>query len=52
MKTQTCEFGFLAAPDEGAYPGVVVLHDVWGLRDHTRDIASRLAAEGFNVLAI
>lgn len=38
--------------EEGAYPGIVVVHDVWGLSDHTRDIARRLAACGFNVLAI
>lgn len=52
MKTQTCDFGFLAAPDAGPHPGVLLVHDVWGLRDHTRDVATRLAAEGFHVLAI
>ncbi|MCP4038244.1 MAG: dienelactone hydrolase family protein [bacterium] len=52
MKTQTCDFGFLAAPEEGPAPGLVLVHDVWGLSDHTRDISQRLAAEGFSVLAI
>lgn len=52
MKTQLCEFGFRVAPEEGTHPGVVLIHDVWGLKEHTRDISSRLAAEGFHVLAI
>lgn len=52
MQTQTCDFGFLAAPGNGPNPGVLLIHDVWGLKDHTRDIATRLAAEGFHVLAI
>jgi carboxymethylenebutenolidase len=30
----------------------VLVHDVWGLGDHTRDVAQRLAAEGFAVLAL
>jgi carboxymethylenebutenolidase len=29
-----------------------MIHDVWGLSDHTRDLARRLAREGFVVLAI
>jgi carboxymethylenebutenolidase len=29
-----------------------MIHDVWGLADHTRDLANRLAGEGFAVLAI
>ena len=44
--------GHLAAPDAGTHPGVVMLHDVWGLSDHTRDLARRLAREGFAVLAL
>jgi carboxymethylenebutenolidase len=31
---------------------VVVIHDVWGLSDHTRDVSVRLAGEGFCVLAL
>jgi len=52
MRTQMCDFGFLAAPETGPNPGIVLVHDVWGLGDHTRDITRRLAAEGFHVLAI
>ena len=29
-----------------------MIHDVWGLADHTRDLARRLAQEEFSVLAI
>ncbi len=45
------ELGYLAVPDGGG-PGVVVVHDVWGLYEHFRDVARRLAAEGFVVLAV
>jgi len=50
------ELGFLVLPDVDSgvaeHPGVVMIHDVWGLSDHTRDLAQRLAAEGFGVLAL
>ena len=29
-----------------------MVHDVWGLSDHTRDMARRLAGEGYCVLAV
>jgi carboxymethylenebutenolidase len=44
--------GYLAEPDAAPQPGVVVIPDVWGLSDHTRDIADRLAREGFAALAL
>jgi carboxymethylenebutenolidase len=46
------ELGYLAHPEPGSHPGVVVIHDVWGLSDHTRDIARRLAGNGFAALAV
>jgi carboxymethylenebutenolidase len=52
MQTSDVELGFLAAPETGRAPAVVMVHDVWGLSDHTRDYATRLAREGFAVLAI
>jgi carboxymethylenebutenolidase len=52
MHAEQHPLGFLARPDGGPHPGVVVIPDVWGLSDHTRDVARRLAAEGFTVLAI
>ncbi len=49
------DLGYLAhpsGPGGGSQPGVVVIHDVWGLSDHTRDLARRFAAEGFAALAV
>ncbi|WP_427015705.1 dienelactone hydrolase family protein [Pseudarthrobacter sp. P1] len=31
--------------------GLIVLHEVWGLVDHTKDVADRFAAEGYLVVA-
>ena len=52
MHGQDVELGHLAHPGAGSHPGVVMIHDVWGLSDHTRDLARRLATEGFGVLAL
>jgi len=52
MQTQDVELGFLATPDHGPCPGVVLIHDVWGLTDHARDLARRLSREEFAVLAL
>ena len=46
----TCE-GYLAIPDSGSGPGVIVVQEWWGLVDHVRDVADRFAAEGFVALA-
>ncbi len=52
MPTVEMELGSLVFPEAGPVPGVVLIHDVWGLADHTRDLAGRLAGEGFSVLAL
>ena len=40
--------GFLARPDgTGPHPGVVVLHEMFGLNDDIRRITRRLASEGY-----
>jgi carboxymethylenebutenolidase len=45
--------GFLAKPKmAGTYPGVIVIHEIWGLVDHIKDVASRLAREGYVALAV
>jgi len=44
--------GFLALPEGRPCPGVVMIPDVWGLSDTYRDLARRLAADDFAVLAI
>ncbi|MDR3559371.1 MAG: dienelactone hydrolase family protein [Candidatus Pacebacteria bacterium] len=45
--------GFLArAPRAGLYPGIVLIHEWWGLNDYIREEAKKLAAYGYNVLAV
>ena len=44
--------GFLARPEgAGPWPALVVVHEIFGLSDHIRDVARRFAAEGFVALA-
>jgi len=52
MSGEEHPFGFLALPGERPCPGVVMIPDVWGLSDHYRELALRLAADDFAVLAI
>ncbi|MGH0038224.1 MAG: dienelactone hydrolase family protein [Myxococcota bacterium] len=54
IDTRDVEPGLLALPraPSGAAPGCVLVHDVWGLGDHARDLTRRLAAEGFAVLGV
>ena len=54
---ETLEFtgggGYFVKPSaEGKYPGVVVIHENRGLNPHIKDVARRMAAEGFAVLAV
>src|SRR5260370_4788452 len=42
---------YLARPREsGRYRGIVILHDIFGVSDHARDVARRFANVGFVVL--
>ena len=55
--TETMEFtggaGYFVKPSaEGKYPGVLVIHENRGLNPHIKDVARRLAIEGFAVLAV
>jgi carboxymethylenebutenolidase len=43
--------GYLAPNPNGVGAGVVVIQEWWGLVPHIKDVADRLAAEGFTVLA-
>ena len=56
VPTSEDAIGFLARPPTRAQdveqPGIVLIPDVWGLSDHYRDLASRLAGEGFAALAL
>lgn len=42
--------GYLAVPSSGSGPGVVVIQEWWGLVPHIKDVADRLAREGFTAL--
>jgi len=35
---------------KGTYPGLVVLHEAWGLNAQIKDLANRLACEGYAVI--
>jgi carboxymethylenebutenolidase len=43
--------GYLAVPESGKGPGVVVLQEWWGLDDSVKRIVDRFAEEGFVALA-
>ena len=43
--------GYLATPESGSGPAVVVLQEWWGLDGHIKDVCDRLASEGFFALA-
>src|SRR5260370_19856505 len=43
--------GYLAVPEHGSGPGVVVLHEWWGLTEPFRQVCDRLAEAGFVALA-
>jgi carboxymethylenebutenolidase len=60
-KTETVQFtngtemvgGFLAAPAKaGRYPGLVVVHEWWGLTDWVKDEAQKFAEQGYVALAV
>lgn len=45
--------GYLAKPSsEGTYPGLVLIHEWWGLNDNIRDLAEQFAREGYVALAV
>ncbi len=46
--------GFAAAPEDvaGPLPGLVVIHEWWGLNDNVRTMARRLADQGYLALAV
>jgi carboxymethylenebutenolidase len=43
--------GYLAVPDAGRGPGVIVIQEWWGLVTHIQSVVDRLAAAGFVALA-
>lgn len=60
-KTETVKFpsgketvsGFLATPEKpGRYPGLIVVHEWWGLNDWVKEQTVKLASQGFVALAV
>jgi carboxymethylenebutenolidase len=44
---------YLVRPEgDGRFPGVVVIHEIFGLNDNIRDIAGRFADQGYVALAV
>lgn len=45
--------GFLAKPADGnaKYPGIVMVHEWWGLNDNIKEMAKQMASHGYVVLA-
>jgi len=45
--------GYLARPEgDGPFPGVVVIHEIFGLNENIRDIARRFAGVGYVALGV
>jgi carboxymethylenebutenolidase len=45
--------GILYTPEgKGPFPGIVVIHEWWGLNDWVKEQAAKLAGEGYEALAI
>jgi carboxymethylenebutenolidase len=42
---------YLACPETGTYPGIVVIQEIFGVNDHIRDITRRIAREGYVAIA-
>lgn len=47
----TTAHGYLALPESGKGPGLVVIQEWWGLTEHIVDVTDRFAAAGFVALA-
>lgn len=45
--------GYLAKPSiDGNFPGIVMIHEWWGLNDNIKEMADKLASHGYVVLAV
>jgi len=45
--------GYLAKPsEEGVYPGLILIHEWWGLNDNIKNSADRFAGQGYVALAV
>ena len=44
--------GKVPAPAAATAPGIIVIHEWWGLNDNIKAVTRRLAGEGYNALAV
>jgi carboxymethylenebutenolidase len=45
--------GYLARPEgDGPFPGIVLIHEIFGLNENMKDITGRFAAQGYVALAV
>ncbi|NNL37438.1 MAG: dienelactone hydrolase family protein [Nitrosopumilus sp.] len=45
--------GYLSKPSvEGNFPGIIMIHEWWGLNDNIKEMAEKLASHGYVVLAV
>src|SRR5438094_1738531 len=45
--------GYMARPEgDGPFPGIVVIHEIFGLNENIKDIARRFADQGYVALAV
>ena len=45
--------GYMVRPNNSiSYPGIILIHEWWGLNDHIKEVANTLAKEGYVVLAV
>lgn len=43
---------YLSHPDDGEkHPGLIIIHEIWGLDAHIKDVTDRFATEGYCALA-
>ena len=42
---------FISRPKEGKYPGIIVIHEAFGLNEQIRGVAKRYAKEGYTTIA-
>ena len=58
VKTENIDYyknskGYLAMPStDGQYPGIIMIHEWWGLNDNIRQMAEKLASHGYVVFAV
>ena len=53
MKAESLDTSYLTLPDgAGPFPGVVVIHEAFGLNDNIRDIRGRFSREGYAALGV